>query len=227
MKNNYLVFGYDATGNGESKSKITGLPQQLIDLHYTINFINTNINDNLPLLLFGHSWGGYAVCNILNVFPNIKGIVSIAGFNKSTDMIYEPGVKYVNILRKFLLNFVYKHEKKLFGEYSKYTGINGLKNSKCKAMIIHSEDDQTVPIEYGYNVYYDIFKNDNRFIFVNYQDKGHSTVFYSYEAIDRLKNSKNEKLFNLIDKELFEDIVDFYNESIQFYKKLIYFLKIL
>lgn len=251
VKNDFLVFTYDGTGNDESNGKnILGLPQQLIDLEYAINFYKNNFDYGLPIFLFGHSWGGYAVSNVLNYVDNISGIVSVSGFNSSTDMIKCFGDKYVGIISSITIPFVKKHEYSLFGEYSNSSAIQAFNKTTADILIIHSEDDEVVPIECGYNLYYQYFKDNERFSFIKYNDKGHSTIYYSYDGIEYFnkineqitefknklsydyKKKKNHKRYNkdlnyfcdlnidrkkvcnMIDRELFDDIIDFYKDSI-------------
>ena len=66
-QNGFYVFAYDATGNDESGGKgIGGVPQGVIDLNYAISFVEDSGNfPDLPIGLFGHSWGGYSVSNVL------------------------------------------------------------------------------------------------------------------------------------------------------------------
>ena len=40
-----------------------------------------------------------------------------------------------------------------------------------------SEGDDVVPISYGYNLYYEKYKNDPRFTFLHFDDKGPSDFF--------------------------------------------------
>lgn len=250
VNNNYYVFSYDSSGTDESEGKIKGLPQQLIDLHYTIKYIDTiDIISDLPIYLFGHSWGGYAVSNILNYCDNIEAVVSVAGFNSSSDIILSYGKTFVSFIAYIGLPIVKFYENMKFGDYSKSNAIDAFNKSNANVMIIHSEDDNVVPIEVGYNLYYDKFKYDNRFTFLKYKNRGHSFVIYSDEAIKEINSfnnkfdnwlktlnynynkEKNKERFvkdklqyynenldynlmcNLIDKELFSQIIDFYNIS--------------
>ena len=247
---NFLVFAYDGTGNTESEGEdIIGLPQQLIDLDYAINFID-DLYD-LPMMLFGHSWGGYAVCSVLNYQPNIKAVVSLAGFNSSKDIIEAYGRKYVGGLVKTGLPFVTMHEKRLFGDYANASALSGFEKTKTDIMIIHSSDDETVPISVGYDLYYNKYQKNERFKFIKYNDKGHSQVYYSYETINKINeinkefdswletlnydytSKKNENRFikdketylnqkhirevlcNNIDYQLFDQIKEFYINSLK------------
>ena len=57
-----------------------------------------------------------------------------------------------------------------------------------KGLVLVGEDDATVPIRYGYDVYYEKYADDPRFTFLRLKDRGHSTVFYSPEGIAYLKS---------------------------------------
>jgi len=57
-----------------------------------------------------------------------------------------------------------------------------LKKTEAGIMIVHSKDDDTVPIKYGYDKFYEAFGNSDRFKFVLYEDKGHDYLFYSEAA---------------------------------------------
>ena len=89
----YLVFAYDANGNDESeglgrKNAVGGLPQGVIDLNYAISFVEESGNfPSLPIYLWGHSWGGYSVVNVLNYHPEVKAVAEIAGFNAGAVMV--------------------------------------------------------------------------------------------------------------------------------------------
>lgn len=188
-KNNFVVFSYDCTGNDNSEGKsVRGIPQQLIDLDYAMRFVSNNLDNinDLPIMLFGHSWGGYAVTNILNFYDNINAVVSIAGFNTSKDIIKTHAEEYVGGFVNFLLPSVMFHEKIKFGKYSSSNALSGFENSEADVMIVHSEDDDTVPIECGYELYYEKYKNDSRFTFIKYENKGHSNVFRSNDAINAI-----------------------------------------
>lgn len=91
----YYVFAYDATGNDKSGGEgVGGLPQGVIDLDNAISFVEESGNfPDLPIALFGHSWGGYSVCSVLTYHPEIKAVIECSGFNASSDMFEAEGKK--------------------------------------------------------------------------------------------------------------------------------------
>ena len=193
--NGYLVFSYDAIGTDNSGGKsVKGLPQGVITLDNAINHVKSlDEYKNLPIVLFGHSWGGYSVGNVLNFHPEIKSVVIFAGFNESSDMIEHQSSQYVGGLTKVLLPYVTLYEQAKFGRKNvSISAISGLENTTAKAMIVHSKDDTTVPTKYGYDKWYERFSDNDRFQFVLYENKGHNTLFYSQSAIE-YRNQINEE----------------------------------
>ncbi len=241
-QNGYYVFAFDNTGNDESEGKsVNGLPQGVIDLDYAISFIEKKAEfENLPIMLFGHSWGGYSVTNVLNYHPEIKGVVSLAGFNKSSDLIKSQGEQLVGPIVNILMPYINIYEKIKFGDYASNTSMKGFEKTNAKAMIVHSEDDAQVQKKYGYDIYYEKYQDSSRFTFISYKDKGHNQLYYSDEAIKYMNNfnndfkeyigdsevtpDKKEKFINdnldrtiwtnLLDEELFTKIIEFYDSSL-------------
>ncbi len=205
--NGYLVFAYDATGNDESEglgksNGVGGLPQGVIDLDYAISFVEKSGNfPELPIVLFGHSWGGYSVCNVLSYHPEVKAVAECAGFESSIGMFEAEGKNIAGNAIKLFLPFFRIHELIKYGNYALSSGVKGLKDSGAKATIIHSKNDTTVPVEYGYSIYYEEFKDDPKVSFILFEDKGHSNLLRSQEGIDYLKafNAKFDEVFKAKD----------------------------
>lgn len=224
VNNNYIVFAFDVTGNDESEGdSINGLPQGVIDFDYALRFIKTKEEfKDLPIMLFGHSWGAYSATNVLNYHNDIKAVVSISGFNESSDMLKSYGEKMLGGLVNIALPIIKTHEKIKFKEYASSTSMNGFKNTNTNVMVIHSKDDEVVAKKYGYDIYQKEYSSSNRFKFIEYENKGHNTIYYSEDGINYyneiIKSNKKEidreKWSNLIDKDLFNEIINFYNSSL-------------
>ncbi|UTC66652.1 MULTISPECIES: S9 family peptidase [unclassified Treponema] len=238
----YLIFSYDATGNDESEgSGAGGLPQGIIDLDYAIRFVKENEEfKNLPIMLFGHSWGGYSVGSVLNVHKDIAAVVMAAGFNSSISIIRDRGADFIGKWINFFIPYFSLIEKIKFGRYAKYSCINGFENSNTKIMLIHSSDDDSVSFENNYKEFYKKFKDNSRFTFIDYNNRGHNYLYYTDEAraygkklnedfkvfkntlqveltseirSDYFKEHLDKKRFFEIDKKLMEKIVTFYDEN--------------
>lgn len=184
-QNGYCVFAYDATGNDESEGDgVNGLPQGVIDLEHAISFVQECEEiPHLPIVLFGHSWGGYSVANVLNFHPEVKAIVTMSGFNQSSDLIRSQGEAIVGGFIHMLMPYVNCYEQLKFGEYAKNTAMDGFEKSQANVMVLHSSDDSVVPQKYGYDVYYAKYKDEARFEFVHFADKGHNELYFSEEGM--------------------------------------------
>lgn len=240
-KNGLDVFAYDATANDESEGKsVGGLEQGVIDLNYALTYLSgLERYRNIPMALFGHSWGGYSVGAVLNYHPEVKAVVSVAGFNRASDLVRAQGEMYIGGYVHLAMPYVELHERTRFGKYASATAVDGMKNSSAAVMILQSKDDETVPVRYGYNVYYKEFANDARFRFKLYDDKGHNNILYSNEGREYLQTlseeaaranegKENREAFweyiethldreryaNMLDEELFSEILAFYRENL-------------
>lgn len=223
--NGYVVFAYDATGNDESEgSSVKGLPQGLIDLNYAIQFVKqTSEFEGLPIMLFGHSWGGYSAGSVLNLQPDVKAVVMVAGFNKSMDIIEEEGRKIAGDGIDALLPYISLYEKVKFGKYSSYNCISGFENTDTGVMIIHSADDEMISQEKSFDVFYDIYKDDPKFCFVKYDDRGHDYVYYSVKSREYKDefNKGFDEYLNSLDEEFTAKIKESYiNDNLD--KKSLY-----
>ena len=182
----YYVFAYDARGTDQSEGeKVEGLPQGIHDLDCAIDHVKTlDPLMQLPMVLMGHSWGGYCVGSVLNLHPEVEAAVILAGFNETEDMLYHQAREYVWILADLTMSSVKRYEDQKFGAaYADLTAIAGMASTDAQILVVQSRDDATVPIRYGYDLFYREFSGNPRFQFVLYEDRGHGYVFCSREAL--------------------------------------------
>ena len=243
-KNGYKVFTYDATGNGDSQvMNVGGFPQGILDLKSAIKYVKSNDElKNLPLMLWGHSWGGYSVGSVLVDYPNVTSAISVSGVNSSKLVLEDEGRNLYGSLVELILPYIVGFERLKFGKYSSYNALDGFKSSNIPVMVIHSTDDQRVPMEMGYDLYFNKFKDEARFEFVKLHNRDHNNPYYTEDAVkyrseadlsyakylkekgikdDNMVKEKyfnnhfiKEKLFEL-DTELMDKMVDFYDRSIE------------
>lgn len=196
----YYVFAYDVTGNDESEGEgVGGLPQGVIDLDYAISFVEESGNfPDLPIGLFGHSWGGYSVCSVLAYHPEVKAVIECSGFNSSSDMFEAEGKKQAGNGIYLMMPFVKLHERIKYGNYASNTAMDGFAATEAAVMIVHSVDDNVVPIAYGYDTYYEKYKDDPRFSFIRFEDKGHNYVYNDMTYINEF-NAGFDKWLETLD----------------------------
>lgn len=217
--NGYAVFAYDATGYDESGGRsVEGLPQGIIDLEYAIRFIKeTSEFNDLPIMLFGHSWGAYSAGSVLNIYPDIRAVAMVAGFNESKVLLKEEGTRMAGDIMGVIVPYISLIEKTKFGQYASYSCLDGFEASTAGVMILHSSDDPVISIENNYNVFYDRYKDSQRITFVKYEDRGHNYVYYSDYARQYTDtfNSKYDEYVNSLDKEVSPEMKqEYYNKSL-------------
>ncbi|MCR5305386.1 MAG: lysophospholipase [Oscillospiraceae bacterium] len=182
----YDVFAYDATGNDESEGEgVGGIPQGVTDLDYAVSFVENSGNfPKLPIVLFGHSWGGYSACAVLNYHPEIKAVIECSGCNRSSDLFEAGGKSQAGSVIYTMMPFVRIHERIHYGKYASKTAMDGFAASDAAVLVLHSADDGVVPIQYGYDVYYEKYKDDPRFVFIRFENRGHNYVYQDTSYID-------------------------------------------
>ena len=244
VQNGYYVFAYDATGCDESEGEgVGGFPQGVIDLDYAINFVEgLDKTKNLPICLFGHSWGAYCVSCIPKYHPEVKAIIECSGFNSSSEEFEAQGKDQAGSYIYTMLPYIHLYEKYKYGEYSKCNALDGLASTDAKVMVVHSQDDGVVPISIGYDKYYEKFKSDDRFTFVEFKDKGHNvfndntyadefdagfddwlkTLDYDYnikENKDRFIEDKADYINKNLDREKWTNTLDkeLFGQFLEFY----------
>lgn len=178
-KNGYYVFAYDATAMDKSEGEgLGGVPQGVIDLDHAISFVESESDiPNLPIVLFGHSWGGYCVSSVLTFHPEIKAVIECSGFDRSSDMFESGGKSQAGGIIYTMTPFIRIHEYFKYGKYAKNTAMDGFDATDANIMIVHSADDGVIGIEYGLDKYYEKYKDNSRFKFIRFEDRGHNEVF--------------------------------------------------
>ena len=228
VKQGYYVFAYDATANDESEGNdIRGFTQGILDADKAISYVESLKQfKDLPLYLMGHSWGAYSASNAIDYHPRVKGLIAFSGFNISYSIFEANGEIYAGEASKEFLSYIIDKEERTFGKLAFHTSLESFERTKAKVVIVHSGDDETVPICAGYELYYPKFKDNKRFKFIRYNKRGHTGIYYTpegykyHQEIERaynkyLKDNKEaaEKqketfLKELIDRKKYKNSVD-------------------
>lgn len=136
----YLVFAYDHTGcmrsGGESPN---GMAQSLCDLNDAILQIKSDGRfSGFDISVVGHSWGGFSTMNISALHPEISHVAVISGF-VSVELLISS---YFGGLMKGYRRAVMALEREANPYFVNFSGIESLKNSSAKALLIYSADDK-------------------------------------------------------------------------------------
>lgn len=238
----YVVFAYDATGNDKSGGEaVGGMPQGVIDLEYALRFVkSTDEFAELPIMLWGHSWGAYSVGSVLKYHPDVKAVIMAAGFDSSADIIGYQGRQIAGDAGEFILPYMLDIEKEKFGEYASASCTEGFESSEARVMLIRSRDDEMIPYGDSFGVFQEKFGGNPRFEFVSLENRGHNYIWYAdsvteYREIfnsefdeymesaggftperkaEYLKEHLDKKQRYALDYELMEKMSKFYDSSI-------------
>lgn len=146
VKQGYQVFTYDITGFHLSEGKNSvGLPQAVEDLNAALNFIEKEERfAGLPVYLFGHSWGGYAVAAILNFHHRVTAVASVSGFNNPNKMIREWAKRIIGMWSAIVKPFMILHQRISFGKKLDITAVDGINKAGVPVLVVHGSKDITV-----------------------------------------------------------------------------------
>lgn len=237
----YLVFAFDITGNDNSGGdSVEGMAQGVSDLDCALNYVKScEEYKGLPIMLFGHSWGAFSSGAVLNLHPDVSAVCMVSGFDKSSDLIYQQGQIIVGPFIDIFMPYVKLYERIKFGDYASLTACEGFENSGARVMIIHSTDDTTVLAKNGYDIFYENHSSDERFVFLEFEDRGHSYILNSDEQRQYVKEFNKEfyevfgiepdsetktaymkenvdfERYSQLDSELMADIIDFFDGALK------------
>ncbi len=143
----YKVLSFSNTGSHESEGEgTTGLSQSVIDLDAALDYVEAQKEfEDLPVFLYGHSWGGYAVTAILNYDHPVAGVVSVAGYNSPMEMIMawcKPQMGSIVSYAEY--PFIWIYQKLLFGGASNLSAAEGISSVDTPVLIIHGTEDEVI-----------------------------------------------------------------------------------
>ena len=176
VRKGYDVFTFDMTGTCTSEGKnICGLNQSKIDLHNALLYIASQSRfKDMPILIYGHSWSGYASANVLNYgHDELAGVATLSGFNNTWDTMYFHAQRYVGKLAILYKPWNTLVEKVKFGKYAGGTGVSGINKYKGPVLVSHSKDDPTVPYSCSIIAHRDEITNPNT-EYLLFEDRGHT-----------------------------------------------------
>lgn len=244
LNQGYQVFAYDNTGYHLSEGKnCVGLPQAVEDLDAALSFVEQELRfEGLPVYLFGHSWGGYAVGAVLNFNHKVKAVVSVSGFSNPNKMIVEWAKRMAGVWAYLAIPFLVLHQRLSFGKKMDIMAVNGINKADVPVLLVHGSKDTTVRLDGSatFSLKEEITNQKVRYILWDKeQQNGHLDVLYqagaktyglqiSKEYSELLKKTKNKlteedkaEFFANVDKEtssapneeLMKKIVEFYEQA--------------
>lgn len=147
----YLVLAYDNTGTCESEGKkLKGFAQGVIDLKYALDYVASREDlKELPVLLLGHSWGGYSVCNVSALSPavDIKGIVAFSPFNSLNKLLSDMVKMKTKANIRFMTPFLDFVNLLKFGKAGILRSCDTISSNQIPTLVMHGGNDMTVNVQ--------------------------------------------------------------------------------
>lgn len=244
VEQGYQVFGYDNTGYWRSEGKDSvGLPQAVDDLDAALTYIEGQERfQKMPIYLFGHSWGGYAVTAVLEYSHNIKAVVSVAGFNNPMKMVLEWGKDMMGAFVYAEYPYMYLNQRLRFGKKLNRTAVDSINQADVPVLLIHGSADDTVHTN-GASTFACREKITNPgvqyILYEKEKQNGHMTILRNVAALEyvndvvkeynelvkkigkKLTGQQVAEVFDKVDKqkanqvneELMQQIVEFYEKA--------------
>ena len=201
-KYGYKVLTLDYMGCGESKGKLLrSLNEPTRDANELLDFLKLD----LPIVVVGHSLGGYTALNLMNLRKNLQKAVILSGFITIPSLVEEI------IKSKFVSSRILKYEQKMEPELSKLDNIEYLKNTTEDLFFIQSDDDMVVPYSLGLEI---VEKIDNPHIkTLKVTGKKHNPN-YSYSALEYMNEvfGKYASLLNEKKIKTDEDKINYFKD---------------
>ena len=148
-KKGFLVLSYDQTGTCSSEGKsLGGFFQGVLDLYSALSFIKKNDSLNhYPVVLAGHSWGGYIVCQVLQFSPDVRAITAMSAFEDDAALFCSLIQNQTGFPVKFLKPFFGIIKRLKYGKKANQKTSSILKKSSIPVLLLHGENDNTVPLK--------------------------------------------------------------------------------
>ena len=200
----FQVLCFDYTGCYTSEgSTFGGYTQAVYDLDAVLSWCDKNEQfKTLPVYLFGHSLGGYAVTAVLNNNHKINAVVSASGFDTAKEQ-WETSIKRFTGPAYYLIkpvNLLFIHFK--YGADKNLSAVSGINKTQIPVFVISAEDDifyggKTSPIYQKQNM---ITNQNCKFLLMDKPEhNGHYSYFLTDAAIAYQKTNPKDN----IDKNLY------------------------
>lgn len=146
----YLVLSFDNTGTCESEgAKINGFAQGIIDLKFALEFVKSRDDlKDMPIVLVGHSWGAYSVCNVSAITDiEIKGIVAFSPFNSMNKLIRDIAKTKTKLNLSILSPFFDLINLLKFGKTGILRTCDTINDNSIPTLVMHGGNDMQVTVK--------------------------------------------------------------------------------
>ena len=217
----FSVFTFENTGVGNSEGDGTvGLAQARLDMAAAVEFAKSDVElKNLPVVLYGHSLGGYAAAVTQKDEPEVAAAVCVSGFASPNENMLYNAKKRVGFLADVQYPFMCLQNYFLFGDKADASAVDAINASGKPVMIVGGNSDEIVPPEISILSRAESITNPNAVIVeISEQYRGeHSTAWLSADAAKYLAETEHpddKRKANELDDEFMKSVIDFYRTAI-------------
>ena len=142
----FAVLTYDVTGNYNSGGdSVIGMCQSLCDIDVVLDYArDTAPFCDMPKLVIGHSWGGYAAGSALALHSEICAAVLLAPMNDGTTIMVETAERYAGEIAYTAKPIFDVYQKYLFGDYVNYNALIGINSTTVPVLIAQGTSDDII-----------------------------------------------------------------------------------
>lgn len=217
----YQVICFDYSGCYTSEGKaFGGYTQAVYDLDALLGFMESGDEfADMPIYLFGHSLGGYAVAATLEMGHNVQAVVSASGFDTAEEQWQYSISKYTGFLYPVIKPFNNLFVNAKYGDNKTLSAVDGINSTDIPILVISAEDDSfyggASPI---YRRRDEITNPNCTFILMNEENhNGHYDYFLTDEALAYQQSAPDtnidKELFMEHDAEIMQMIIDFFDNA--------------
>lgn len=150
-RNGFAVLAYDGTGCVASEGKFKGFDQGPVDVAAALRFAREHeaLKGFRRVVLAGHSWGAFSVCNALDADERVAGAVAMCGFISSASVMGQTGGGRFRPLVLLFTFFFRMYNRRRFGENANRSALASLLKTEKDVLLLYGEKDKTVPFRYN------------------------------------------------------------------------------
>lgn len=201
----YSVVCLDYTGcYTSSGNSMKGYSQSVYDIDALLDYIEEDEKfENMPIYLFGHSMGAYAVCAELQFGHKIAKVVAASGFDTPEEQWQYSIKRYTGIFYPIIKPFNSLFIALKYGDDKDLSAVDGINCVSIPVLVISAEEDSF------YGGKSPIYERQNEIInpncsFVLMDEENHNG-HYDYFLTDAALEYAAENPMPPIDKELYRE----------------------
>ena len=197
----YNVYAIDFAGSGNSEGTFKhGFKTPCENVVSSLNYLKeTKFDNNLPLILIGHSVGAFAISVACETLPFIDGIITFSGFDCPNEIMMEYARQKAGWFADMTKPSFIMTSNMKYGDFAGISASKILKNAVNVASLhFHGDLDNNVPK--GISLLRKAKENNLAATFVELENVGHAMPWVDPDSY-AFGLSQIESSNNVVDKE--------------------------